>query len=112
MILVVFEVWPKDDGVDRYFEIAGQLRAELEKIDGFISIERFESVTTPGKFLSLSAWRDEAAVAAWRQHLGHQAAQDEGKAALFADFRIRVAEVLRDYDMANRTGADRTGETG
>ncbi|MBT5413369.1 MAG: antibiotic biosynthesis monooxygenase [Rhodospirillaceae bacterium] len=103
MILVVFEVWPKEEGADRYFEIAGQLRAELEKIEGFISVERFESRTTPGKYLSLSAWRDEAAVAAWREHMGHQAAQDEGKTAIFADFRIRVAEVLRDYDMAGRT---------
>jgi heme-degrading monooxygenase HmoA len=102
MILVVFEVWPKEERSGRYFEIAGRLRAELEKIDGFISVERFESVTAPGKYLSLSAWRDEAAVAAWREHLGHQAAQDEGKAAIFADFRIRVAEVLRDYEMSDR----------
>jgi heme-degrading monooxygenase HmoA len=102
MILVVFEVWLKEDRADRYFEIAGQLRTELEKIDGFISVERFESLTSPGKYLSLSAWRDEAAVASWRAHMGHQAAQNEGKAGIFADFRIRVAEVLRDYDLADR----------
>lgn len=102
MIVVVFEVWPKEERADRYFEIAGQLRAELEKIDGFISVERFESLTSPGKYLSLSAWRDEAAVAAWREHMGHQAAQDEGKAEVFAGFRIRVAEVLRDYNLADR----------
>lgn len=100
MIAVIFEVEPKDGRADRYFELAGQLRPELEKIDGFISVERFQSVATPGRFVSISFWRDEAAVEAWRAHLGHQAAQREGKDSVFSGFRIRVAEVIRDYDFA------------
>lgn len=100
MIAVIFEVTPKESGAERYFELAGELRGELSKIDGFISVERFESLTTPGKFVSLSFWRDEAAVVAWREHAGHAAAQDEGKSALFADYRIRIAEVRRDYGMS------------
>ena len=104
MQAVIFEVVPHDGRASRYFELAAGLRAELEKIDGFISVERFESLTTKGKFLSLSFWRDEAAVKRWRTHLGHQAAQREGKEQVFKDFRIRVAEVIRDYTMQDRVG--------
>ncbi len=100
MIAVIFEVEPKDDESRRtYFDIAVGLRAELEKIDGFISVERFESLTNKGKYLSLSFWRDEAAVTRWRELAEHRAAQARGKAELFAGYRIRVAEVLRDYGM-------------
>lgn len=102
MIAVIFEVEPKDGRAADYFDIAMGLKAELEKIDGFISVERFESTTTPGRFVSLSYWRDEAAVKNWREHAGHQAAQATGKAEIFADFRIRVAEVIRDYGLADR----------
>jgi heme-degrading monooxygenase HmoA len=100
VIAVIFEVTPLPGKEDRYFEIATALRAEVEKIDGFISVERFASLTTRGKFVSLSFWRDAAAVAAWRAHAGHRLAQAEGRGSLFADFRIRVATVDRDYSLA------------
>ena len=105
MIVVIFEVLPNDGRASEYFDLAKALAPELAKIDGFISVERFESLTARGKFLSLSTWRDEAAVKAWYGHLGHRAAQAEGKARIFKDFRIRVASVLRDYDMASRPSA-------
>ena len=102
MIAVIFEVEPRDGRAQDYFELAAGLRAELEKIDGFVSVERFESLTTPGKVVSLSFWRDEAAVRRWREHAEHAAAQVRGKTELFADFRIRVAEVKRDYALKDR----------
>lgn len=105
MITVIFEVWPKDGKAAEYFDIAASLRPALEKIDGFISIERFESVTTPGKFVSISFWRDEAAVQAWRNVEGHRMAQAKGRGEVFADYRIRVASVMRDYSMNSRDGA-------
>lgn len=97
MVIVVFEVETKDGGSERYFALAAELRAELETIDGFISVERFESLSTPGKYVSLSLWRDQAAVDTWRQRAGHRAAQAVGKRDLFADYRITVAETLRCY---------------
>ena len=105
MITVIFEVWPKDGKASEYFEIATSLRPELAKLDGFISIERFESVTQRGKFVSISFWRDEAAVHAWRNVEGHRIAQAQGRSAVFADYRIRVASVLRDYSMHARDEA-------
>lgn len=105
MIVVVFEVIPNEGRGGEYFDLAKELAPELQKIDGFISVERFESLTSKGKYLSLSTWRDEAAVKSWREHLGHRMAQGKGKSRIFKDFRIRVASVLRDYDMASRTGA-------
>ncbi len=100
MLAVIFEVWPAEGRSDDYFQLAMSLKSELEKIDGFISVERFESVTEPGKFLSLSFWRDEDAVNAWYAHAGHSGAQDQGRDGIFRDYRIRVANVIRDYDMA------------
>ena len=102
MIAVIFEVTMKDGKADDYFELASSLKPALEGIDGFISVERFESTTNIGKFVSLSFWRDEAAVAAWRGHGEHGLAQERGKSEIFADFRIRVAEVRRDYSLADR----------
>ncbi len=102
MIAVIFEVTMKDGKTDAYFDLAASLKPALEEIDGFISVERFESTTTPGKYVSLSFWRDEAAVAAWRDQAEHGLAQARGKAEIFADFRIRVASVLRDYSLADR----------
>ena len=101
MYLVVFEVQPKDDRYDDYLSLAAALRTELEQVDGFISVERFSSLTTPGKILSLSAWRDAAAVEAWRGQARHRAAQERGRREIFEDYRIRVAEVFRDYDLAS-----------
>ena len=105
MIAVIFEVWPKAERRDQYLAIAADLRARLEAIDGFISVERFESLSQPGKILSLSFFRDDAAVAAWRNTLEHRAAQAVGRGGIFADYRLRVAAVLRDYGMTARDEA-------
>ena len=100
MIAVMFEVRPAEGQADRYFELAGQLKSELEKIDGFISVERFQSLIDDGKYLSLSFWRDEQAIENWFDHGGHSSAQQEGRSGVFKDYRIRVASVFRDYDLA------------
>jgi len=97
MIAVIFEVWPAAGRKDNYLELAGRLKSELERMDGFISVERFQSLTEPDKLLSLSFWRDEAAVAAWRGCAPHRAAQTAGRAGIFRDYRLRVAAVVRDY---------------
>src|SRR5437763_9340783 len=102
MIAVIFEVWPKADRKKDYLDIAAQLRPLLEKIDGFISIERFESLYEPGKILSLSFFRDEDAVAQWRALEAHRVAQARGRAGVFKDYRLRVAGVIRDYGMFDR----------
>lgn len=105
MIAVIFEVWPAEDKAGQYFDIAASLRPELEKIDGFISIERFESLTTKGKYLSLSFWRDEEAVSHWRNQGEHRIAQAMGRNGVFVNYRLRVASVMRDYGMQERTQA-------
>ncbi|ROT45635.1 antibiotic biosynthesis monooxygenase [Pusillimonas sp. NJUB218] len=102
MITVIFEVWPTENKADQYLDIAASLRQDLEKIDGFISIERFESLTTKGKYLSLSFWRDEEAVRTWRNQDKHRMAQNMGRNGIFANYRLRVASVLRDYGMHER----------
>ena len=102
MIAVIFEVWPDKDHRQDYLDIAATLKPELEKIDGFISVERFASLVDEGKILSLSFWRDEDAVKRWRTHVGHRAAQREGRGGVFRDYRLRVASVLRDYGMFER----------
>lgn len=104
MIAVIFEVEMNPGRGEDYFELAGELRAELESVDGFISVERFQSVTNSAKYVSVSFWRDEKAIQAWRNHTEHRAAQQRGKQELFADFRIRVAEVVRDYRLADVSG--------
>lgn len=105
MIAVIFELWPAPGRADEYFQLAGQLRADLEKIDGFISVERFESVTQKGKFVSLSFWRDEEAVRRWRAVETHRGAQAKGRAGIFSDYRLRVAAVIRDYGLREREEA-------
>lgn len=105
MHVVIFEVEPTAEGREAYFALAAELKAELEKIDGFISVERFQSLSNPEKFLSLSVWRDEAALARWRAHVDHRAAQAQGRARLFRDYRIRVAAVVRDYGLKQRAEA-------
>jgi heme-degrading monooxygenase HmoA len=105
MIAVIFEVWPRDGYRQAYLDIAAQLRPLLEEVDGFISIERFESLTAPGKILSLSFWRDEKAVAAWRQFEQHRAAQSYGREKAFKDYRLRIAGVIRDYGLTEREQA-------
>jgi heme-degrading monooxygenase HmoA len=105
MYAVIFEVEPEPDRLEEYLDIAGRLRVELEKIEGFISIERFKSLTQDGKILSLSFWRDEDAIARWREQEQHHAAQVSGRDRVFRDYRIRVAAVVRDYGMYERAQA-------
>lgn len=105
MMAVIFEVEPAPGGAQRYFDIAQDLRPHLAHIDGFVSVERFESLSQPGKFLSLSFWRDEAAVLGWRQHGAHRAGQQEGRDGVFLNYRIRVATVVRDYGLNARLHA-------
>ena len=105
MIAVIFEVEPAPGQRQAYLDAAAALRPLLETLDGFISIERFESLTQPGKLLSLSFWRDEAAVRQWRNTEAHRATQRRGREAIFADYRLRVATVLRDYGMNEREQA-------
>lgn len=102
MIAVIFEVQPKADKYDEYLEIAAELKPLLQTIDGFISIERFKSMAVEGKVLSLSFWRDEGAVKQWRNLETHRAAQAKGRKNIFDDYRIRIAEVARDYTMDKR----------
>ena len=105
MIAVIFEVIPYMGERHKYLDLAGELRSELETIDGFISIERFESLTLRGKILSLSFWRDEEAVKAWRNLESHRAAQKAGRGGIFADYRLRIGHVVRDYGMFERDEA-------
>ena len=102
MIAVIFEVWPADGRRQTYLDIAAELGPELERIDGFLSIERFQSLVDETKLLSLSFWRDEAAVAAWRNTEHHRSAQKAGRTDVLRDYRLRVAQVLRDYGMDER----------
>lgn len=105
MIAVIFEVVPFVGERHRYLDLAGELRARLEEVDGFLSVERFESLTTRGKLLSLSFWHDEEAVRRWRETEEHRAAQGAGRGGVFAAYRLRVAEVLRDYGLEDRADA-------
>jgi len=105
MIAVIFEVEPDPAHRQEYLAIAAALRAELETIDGFLSIERFESLSRPGRILSLSFWRDEVAVAHWRNLESHRMAQARGRAGVFSGYRLRVAEVVRDYGLHDRDQA-------
>ncbi len=105
MIAVIFEVSPKDGHKQEYLDLAAYLRPFLDKIDGFISIERFESLYEPGKILSLSFWRDEKAVEEWRKLEQHRGIQAKGRAEVFENYQLRVASVMRDYGMFDREQA-------
>jgi heme-degrading monooxygenase HmoA len=105
MIAVIFEVWPADGRKQTYLDIAAKLKPELEQIDGFISIERFQSLVDETKLLSLSFWHDEEAVKAWRNVEHHRQAQAAGRGGVLRDYRLRVASVLRDYGMKERAEA-------
>ena len=105
MIAVIFEVWPKPEHRGQYFDMAATLRPHLADVDGFLSVERFESLTEPGKILSLSFWRDEAALSAWRKLGEHRIAQALGREKMFQDYRLRVAEVVRAYGLTERDQA-------
>lgn len=105
MIAVIFEVVPHAEHHQRYLDAAAQLRPLLEQMDGFVSIERFQSLSQPGKILSLSFWRDEEAVKGWRNQEEHRMIQAEGRGKLFQDYRLRVAGVMRDYGLHEREQA-------
>jgi len=105
MIAVIFEVVPSVEGKAEYLDRAAQLAPMLERMDGFISVERFQSLSAPGKLLSLSFWRDEEAVRAWREQEQHRAAQGAGRGGVFENYRLRVASVIRDYGMFDREQA-------
>ena len=105
MIAVIFEFTPAEGRTQDYFDLVAQLKPELEKAEGFISIERFESLTTKGKFVSLQFWRDEEAVRKWRNLQRHREAQKKGRAGIFKSYRLRIASVVRDYTMDEREQA-------
>lgn len=105
MIAVIFEVWPRPEHREKYLDLAAELKPLLERIDGFVSVERFESLTEPGKLLSLSVFRDEDALEEWRKLRAHRVAQAKGRGEYFADYRLRIAGVIRDYGMNERDEA-------
>jgi heme-degrading monooxygenase HmoA len=111
MIAVIFEVTPAAGRQGVYRQLAADLAPDLAGVDGFISVERFESLSEPGKILSLSFWRDEAAVAAWRNNAGHRQTQAKGRAGVFEAYRLRVAAVIRDYGMDARAEAPADSRT-
>lgn len=110
MIAVIFEVVPKETQKQVYLDIAASLRPLLEEIDGFISIERFQSLADPGKILSLSFWRDEAAIQQWRNTEMHRMAQSAGRDHVFEHYRLRIAAVNRDYGMFERAEAPKDSQ--
>lgn len=105
MIAVIFEVKPKQGKVEEYMDIAQMLKPELNKISGFISVERFQSITTPGKILSLSFWKSEESVQQWRNEISHRKAQEKGRNSIFENYRLRVSSVIRDYGPMDRLEA-------
>ena len=105
MIAVIFEVWPKPEHRERYLDEAAAMREAVQTIDGFVSVERFESLTEPGKILSLSVFEDESALDAWRRMPAHRRAQALGRSEYFRDYRLRVTRVLRDYGLDDRAQA-------
>jgi heme-degrading monooxygenase HmoA len=107
MIAVIFEFTPAPGRFPEYMELVGQLKPELDKAEGFISLERFESITAPGKFVSLQFWKDEESVRKWRNLQQHREVQRKGRAGIFASYRLRIAGVLRDYTLNERAQAPR-----
>jgi heme-degrading monooxygenase HmoA len=105
MIAVIFEVWPNEEHRGAYLDWAARLRPELERMEGFLSIERFESLTNRGQLLSHSFWRDEECLARWRQLEAHRAAQAAGRKTMFRDYHLRIASVIRDYGLEDRAQA-------
>ena len=98
MHVIIFEVYPKQGKADDYFELAAELKPLLEEQPGFIAVERFQSLNDSQKYLSISSWESEEAIKNWRKNIEHQQAQNAGKTSIFSKYRIRVAEVVRDYD--------------
>lgn len=105
MIAIIFEIHPAEGRKDQYLDIAAAMKPLAEQIEGFISVERFQSLTDPSKLLSISFWEDEAAVTRWRNLEKHRRAQEKGRGGVFDDYRLRVAHVIRDYGMFDRDAA-------
>lgn len=105
MIAVIFEAWPHEAQYQRYLDLAGELKPLLAEVDGFISIERFQSLSEPTKLLSLSFWRDEEAIGEWRRIELHRTAQSAGRKEIFDDYHLRIAQVVRDYSLEDRAQA-------
>jgi heme-degrading monooxygenase HmoA len=105
MVTVIFEVWPHPEHRDGYLNWAADLKNELVKMEGFLSIERFQSLTDPDKLLSLQFWRDEECLAKWRNLEAHRAAQSAGRSTMFREYRLRIAQVVRDYGLDEREQA-------
>ncbi|MEX6690584.1 antibiotic biosynthesis monooxygenase [Danxiaibacter flavus] len=106
MIVVIFEVEPAKVKWDEYINMAAELYDELTEVEGFISVERFKSIRDETKLLSLSFWKDEESVANWRNAIRHRAAQEKGRVSVFRNYRLRVANVIRDYGMEERDGVE------
>ncbi|WP_065350108.1 antibiotic biosynthesis monooxygenase family protein [Pseudomonas cerasi] len=105
MIAVIFEAWPHEEQYQRYLDLAAELKPLLAELDGFISVERFQSLSEPGKVLSLSFWRDEDAIKRWRGLELHRSAQLAGRRQVFDDYHLRIAQVVRDYSLEDRDQA-------
>lgn len=105
MVTVIFEVWPHPEHRQGYLDWAAELKSELVQMEGFLSVERFQSLTDPGKLLSLQFWRDEECLARWRQLDAHRAAQSAGRRMMFKEYRLRIADVVRDYGKDDRAQA-------
>jgi heme-degrading monooxygenase HmoA len=110
VIAVIFEFTPAEGRFAEYMELVGELKADLDKAEGFISLERFESINNKGKFVSLQFWRDEESVRKWRNVQKHREAQKKGRAGIFKSYRLRIASVLRDYEMDKRAQAPRDSQ--
>ena len=110
MIAVIFEFTPAEGKFPEYLKLVDTLRDDLARADGFISLERFESISAKGKFLSLQFWRDDQAVAKWRNLQKHREAQKQGRAGIFASYRLRIASVIRDYEIDKRAQAPRDSQ--
>ncbi|MFK7944276.1 MAG: antibiotic biosynthesis monooxygenase [Paracoccaceae bacterium] len=111
MIAVIFEVFPAEGRKDEYLDIAAKMRPMVENIDGFISVERFQSLTNPDKLLSISFFEDEAALDRWRNLAAHRSAQSKGRSGVFSDYRLKIAHVMRDYGMFDRDEAPEDSKT-
>ena len=105
MIAVIFEFTPAEGRFADYLALVETLRQDLAEAEGFISLERFESITSKGKFVSLQYWRDEECVRKWRTLQKHREAQKKGRAGIFKSYRLRIAQVVRDYTMDERAQA-------
>jgi heme-degrading monooxygenase HmoA len=110
MIAVIFEFTPAEGRFPDYMKLVGELKADLDRAEGFISLERFESITNKGKFVSLQFWKDEESVRKWRTLQKHREAQKKGRAGIFKSYRLRIASVVRDYEMDKRAQAPKDSQ--